>query len=205
MIYIIDDTIKQRKDSVKYLQEAPYSVFCKVIEYPTIEINKEIVTTFSTASPHFLFIHRSAIYYNKELKPLDNSENLRKNLIKQIRENGIPCVVFGRDTSNNKDVLFIDKDLLYRNLKLFLDQWIKGTIETSILYDGILYKIEERKKLLDKIITIINTGYPPFENVELKEALQQYLPTKNPIDILKSWKEKNMTKKEIRRFINDNL
>ena len=205
MIYIIDDTINQRRESISYLSETPYSEICRIIEFPSIEINKEIVTMFSEGSSHLLFIHRSAIYYNNELKPLDNSENLRNNLINQIKQKGIDCYVFSRDVSNNKDMCYINKDLLYRNLRLFLDQWFNGTRETDILYEGPRYRIASRKKLLNEIISIVNEEYPVCENPKLEDAVRQYFPTCNPKDIVNLWLHMKLTKKEIRQYLNDKL
>ncbi|MBO4875400.1 MAG: hypothetical protein J5542_08850 [Bacteroidales bacterium] len=205
MIYIIDDTITQRIKSIEYLWNDPYKDICKIIEYPTVEINREIVTEFSTEGKHLLCIHRSAKYFNNEMKIVDNSDKLRNNLLIKVKQMNIGCVIFGRDMSNNREQKFIDKDLFYRNLKSFLSQWINGIIETDILYDGSLYKIARRKKLLDEIITIINVECPPYDNDNLKLALQQYLPAQNPINIINTWMTKGLSKKEIRQYINDNL
>ena len=106
--------------------------------------------------------------------------------------------------SRNREKLFIDKHAFYSNLKLFLDAMIAGNMVLDILYDGASYKIEERKRLLNEIIDIVNMECPPFDNPQLDELLLQYLG-EDPKTLIESWINKGVSKKEIRQFINDNL
>lgn len=205
MIYILDDTISQRKGSILYLKEEPYLDICKIIEFPTNSDNRTILETFSKDGDHMLCIHRSLMYFNDSKETLSNSETIRRNFISQVTKMNINSVVFGRDMNNNRELLFIDKDRFYSNLKFFLDQWIDNNEEIDILYEGAMYKIATRKKLLDRIITIINDGGLQYNNTELKDCLKEYLPEEDPESLISRWVNQNMTKKYIRMFINEKL
>ncbi len=205
MIYILDDTISQRKGSILYLKEEPYLDICKIIEFPTNSDNRTILETFSKDGDHMLCIHRSLMYFNDSKETLSNSETIRRNFISQVTKMNINSVVFGRDMNNNRELLFIDKDRFYTNLKFFLDQWIDNNEEIDILYEGAMYKIATRKKLLDRIITIINDGGLQYNNTELKDCLKEYLPEEDPESLISRWVNQNMTKKYIRMFINEKL
>lgn len=206
MIYILDDSVtEQRKKEIQYLQNTPYSEVCVFIEKPTKKINREILVTFSDNQNNLLCIHRSLKYFNDSGAELDESETIRNNLIEQIRQKNVACIVFGRDMSRNREKLFIDKDVFYRNLKLFLDTMIAGgDVELDILYDGAFYKIAERKRLLNEIVDIINMEYPPYDNPLLSDLLFQYFG-EDPKIVLELWANKGFSKKEIRQYINDNL
>ena len=204
MIYILDDTVSQRRSEIHYLQNAPYSEVCVLIERPTKKINREILASFSDNQNNILCIHRSLKYFNDSGAELVESDTIRNSLIEQIRQKGVTCIVFGRDMSRNREKLFIDKDVFYRNLKLFLDTMIEGNVEFDILYDGALYKIAERKRLLNEIVDIINMECPPYDNLLLSDLLFQYFG-EDPKTVLESWTNKGFSKKEIRQYINDNL
>ena len=150
-------------------------------------------------------MHTSLLkYFNDSGAELVESDTIRNSLIEQIRQKGVTCIVFGRDMSRNREKLFIDKDVFYRNLKLFLDTMIEGNVEFDILYDGALYKIAERKRLLNEIVDIINMECPPYDNLLLSDLLFQYFG-EDPKTVLESWTNKGFSKKEIRQYINDNL
>ena len=204
MIYILDDTVSQRRSEIHYLQNAPYSEVCVLIERPTKKINREILASFSDNQNNILCIHRSLKYFNDSGAELVESDTIRNSLIEQIRQKGVTCIVFGRDMSRNREKLFIDKDVFYRNLKLLLDTMIEGNVEFDILYDGALYKIAERKRLLNEIVDIINMECPPYDNLLLSDLLFQYFG-EDPKTVLESWTNKGFSKKEIRQYINDNL
>lgn len=204
MIYILDDTVSQRRNEIHYLQNAPYSEVCVLIERPTKKINREILASFSDNQNNILCIHRSLKYFNDSGAELVESDTIRNSMIEQIRQKGVTCIVFGRDMSRNREKLFIDKDVFYRNLKLFLDTMIEGNVELDILYDGALYKIAERKRLLNEIVDIINMECPPYDNPLLSDLLFQYFG-EDPKTVLESWTNKGFSKKEIRQYINDNL
>lgn len=205
MIHILDDSVtEQRKSEIRYLQNAPYSEVCMLIERPTKKINREILASFSDNQNNILCIHRSLKYFNDSGAELVESDTIRNSLIEQIRQKGVTCIVFGRDMSRNREKLFIDKDVFYRNLKLFLDTMIEGNVELDILYDGALYKIAERKRLLNEIVDIINMECPPYDNPLLSDLLFQYFG-EDPKTVLESWTNKGFSKKEIRQYINDNL
>lgn len=205
MIHILDDSVtEQRKSEIRYLQNAPYSEVCMLIERPTKKINREILASFSDNQNNILCIHRSLKYFNDSGAELEESDTIRNSLIEQIRQKGVTCIVFGRDMSRNREKLFIDKDVFYRNLKLFLDTMIEGNVELDILYDGALYKIAERKRLLNEIVDIINMECPPYDNPLLSDLLFQYFG-EDPKTVLESWTNKGFSKKEIRQYINDNL
>lgn len=205
MIYILDDTVSQRRNELYYLQDAPYKEICALIEKPTMKLIKDkVLQDFSKEGNHLLCIHKSLMFFNEEAEKLDNSANLRNNLIKQIKEKEIKCIVFSGDVNNNKGLGFIKKDVFYRNLKVFLDNLIAGDMEIDILYDGAMYKVAERIRMLNGIIDIVNMECPPFDNPQLEELLLKYLG-KDPKMLIESWINKGMSKKEIRQFINDNL
>ena len=206
MIYILDDSVtEQRKKEMQYLQSAPYSEACVLIEKPTKKINREILATFSDNQNSLLCIHRSLKYFNDSGAELDEYETIRNNFIEQIRQKNVSCIVFGRDMSRNREKLFIDKDVFYRNLKLFLDTMVAGgDVELDILYDGALYKIAERKRLLNEIVDVINMECPPYDNPLLSDLLFQYFG-EDPNTVLEIWANKGFSKKEIRQYINDNL
>ena len=206
MIYILDDSVtEQRKKEIQYLQNTPYTEVCVHIEKPTKKINREILATFSDNQNSLLCIHRSLKYYNDLGAELAESETIRNNLIEQIRQKNVSCIVFGRDMSRNREKLFIDKDVFYMNLKLFLDTMIAGGDEKlDILYDGALYKIAERKRLLNEIVDIVNMECPPYDNPLLSDLLFQYFG-EDPNTVLELWANKGFSKKEIRQYINDNL
>lgn len=211
MIYILDDSLtEQRKKEIQYLQNTPYSEVCTLIERPTKKINRDILTSFSGDKDDLLCIHRSLKYFNDSKAILSESDIIRNNMIDQVRKKNVACVVFGRDMSRNREKLFIDKDAFYRNLKLFLDTMIAGDMALDILYDGALYKIAERKRLLNEIINVINLEWSlddekVAENKNLLGLMQQYFKEEEPLEIIDIWKNKNLSKKEIRQFINDNL
>lgn len=206
MIYILDDSVtEQRKKEIQYLQNTPYSEVCVLIEKPTKKINREILATFSDDQNCLLCIHRSLKYFNDFGSELAESEAIRNNMIKQVKQMNISCMVFGRDMSRNREKLFIDKDVFYRNLKLFLDTMIAGgDVELDILYDGAFYKIAERKRLLNEIVDIINMECPPYNNPLLSDLLFQYFG-EDPDKVLELWANKGFSRKEIRHYINDNL
>jgi hypothetical protein len=208
MIYILDDSLtEQRKNEIQYLKSAPYSEVCTLIERPTKKINREILASLSDNMNSLLCIHRSLKYFNDSGAELAESETIRNNMIEQLRQKKIICIVFGRDMSRNREKLFIDKDVFYRNLKLFLDTMIAGNMEIAILYDGAMYMYAERKKLLNEIINVINLEWSPYdeENKTLLNLMQQYFKGEKPREIIEIWKNKSLSKKEIRQFINDNL
>jgi len=206
MIYILDDSVtEQRKKEIQYLQNTPYSEVCVLIEKPTKKINREILATFSDDQNCLLCIHRSLKYFNDFGSELAESEAIRNNMIEQVKQMNISCMVFGRDMSRNREKLFIDKDVFYRNLKLFLDTMIAGgDVELDILYDGAFYKIAERKRLLNEIVDIINMECPPYNNPLLSDLLFQYFG-EDPDKVLELWANKGFSRKEIRQYINDNL
>lgn len=205
MIYILDDTVSQRRNEMLYLQNAPYKEVCVLVEKPTMKLIKDkVLQDFSKEGNHLLCIHKSLMFFNEEGKKLDNSDNLRNNLIKQIKEKGIKCIVFSGDVNNNKGLCFVKKDVFYRNLRVFLDALIVGNMEIDILYDGAMCKIAERKRLLNGIIDIINMECPPYDNPTLADLLLRYLG-KDPNRVIELWTSKSWSKKEIRQFINDNL
>lgn len=205
MIYILDDSLtEQRKKEMQYLQNDHFSEVCVLIEKPTKKINREILATFSNDQNSLLCIHRSLKYFNDSGAELTESDAIRNNFIEQIRQKGVTCIVFGRDMSRNKEKLFIDKDVFYRNFKPFLDTMIAGDAEIDILYDGAQYKIAERKRLLDEILDIINMEYPSYSNPLLSNLLFQYFG-EDPNIVLKLWTNKGFSKKEIRHYMNDNL
>ena len=211
MIYILDDSLtEQRKKEIQYLQNTPYSEVCTLIEKPTKKINRDILTSFSGDKDDLLCIHRSLKYFNDSKAILSESDIIRNNMIDQVRKKNVVCVVFGRDMSRNRERLYIDKDAFYRNLKLFLDTMIAGDMVLDILYDGALYKIAERKRLLNEIINVINLEWSlddekVAENKILLGLMQQYFRGEEPRKIIETWKNKCLSKKEIRQFINDNL
>lgn len=206
MIYILDDSVtEQRKKEIQYLQNTPYSEVCVLIEKPTKKINREILATFPDDQNCLLCIHRSLKYFNDFGSELAESEAIRNNMIEQVKQMNISCMVFGRDMSRNREKLFIDKDVFYRNLKLFLDTMIAGgDVELDILYDGAFYKIAERKRLLNEIVDIINMECPPYNNPLLSDLLFQYFG-EDPDKVLELWANKGFSRKEIRQYINDNL
>ena len=205
MIYILDDTVSQRRNEMQYLQDVPYKEVCTLIEKPTMKLIKDkVLQDFSKEGQRLLCIHKSLMFFNDDGGKLDNSDNLRNNLIKQIKEKGIKCIVFSGDVINNKESCFIKKDVFYKNLKTFLDGVMHGNMEIGILYDGSLYKIAERKRLLNGIIDIINMECPPYDNPTLAGLLLRYLG-KDPNTVIELWTSKSWSKKEIRQFINDNL
>lgn len=205
MIFILDDSLtEQRKIEIEYLKNVPYSEMCTLIERPTKKINREILDSFSDDQNGLLCIHRSVKYFNDSEAELSESEKIKNNMIDQVRQKNVACVVFGRDMSRNREKLFIDKDVFYRNLKLFLDTMLAGEMVLDILYDGALYKKAERKRLLNKIIDIVNMECPPFDNPTLADLLLRYLG-KDPKTVIELWTSKSWSKKEIRQFINDNL
>ena len=206
MIYILDDSLtEQRRNEIHYLKSAPYSEMCALIERPTKKINRDILATFSDNQNGLFCIHRSLKYFNDFSAELVESEDIRNNMIKQVKQEGITCLVFGRDMSRNREKLFIDKDVFYRNLKLFLDTMIAGgDVELNILYDGAFYKIAKRKRLLNEIVDIINMECPPYDNPLLTDLLFQYFG-EDPKIVLELWVNKGFSKKEIRQYINDNL
>ena len=206
MIYILDDSVtEQRKKEIQYLQNTPYSEVCVLIEKPTKKINREILATFSDDQNCLLCIHRSLKYFNDFGSELAESEAIRNNMIEQVKQMNISCMVFGRDMSRNREKLFIDKDVFYRNLKLFLDTMIAGgDVELDILYDGAFYRIAERKRLLNEIVDIINMECPPYNNPLLSDLLFQYFG-EDPDKVLELWANKGFSRKEIRQYINDNL
>ena len=205
MIYILDDTISQRKESVGFLQESPYSEICLVVEYPTLKQVREIFKVFSEKGNHLFCIHRSLMFYSDDAAKLGNSENIRNSIIIQANERKIDYIVFGRDINTNKNNKFVDKDLFYRNLELFLDNWNEGNCDMDILYEGAMYKIASRKRMLDEIITIVNMDENPYENPRLLNALREYFPGVSPDDVVSTWKRKEMSKREIRQYINEKL
>lgn len=204
MIYILDDTVSQRKNDIQFLLTHPYSEVCNLIAKPTKKTNREILSSFSGNQNGLLCIHRSLKYFNDFGSELSESETIRNNMIEQVREMNIACVVFGRDMSRNREKLLIDKDVFYRNLRVFLDTMIAGNMEIDILYDGVLYKTAERKRLLNGIIDIINMENSLSDNPLLADLLLRYFG-KDPKSIIELWKNKGLSKKEIRQFINDNL
>ena len=205
MIYILDDSLtEQRKNEIQYLKSAPYSELCTLIEKPTKKITRVILSSFSGNPNDLLCIHRSLKYYIDSETILAESDTLRKNMIDQVRQKKVACVVFGRDISRNREKLFIDKDTFYRNLKLFLDTMIDGDMVLDILYDGALYKIAERKRLLNEIIDIINMEGPSSVNPLLSDLMSQYFGEDSQ-ELLESWEGNGLSKKEIRQYINDNL
>ena len=208
MIYILDDSVtEQRKKVIQYLQNTPYSEVCVLIEKPTKKINREILAKFSDNQNNLLCIHRSLKYFNDSGAELVESETIRNNLIEKVKQMNISCMVFGRDMSRNREKLFIDKDVFYRNLKLFLDTMIAGNMEIAILYDGAMYIYAERKRLLNEIINVINMEWSPYdkENNTLLNLMQHYFMGEEPQNIIETWKSKCLSKKEIRQFINCNL
>lgn len=206
MIFILDDSLtEQRKNEIQYLKSAPYSEVCTLIERPTKKINRDILATFSDNQNGLFCIHRSLKYFNDFGAELVESEDIRNNMIKQVKQEGITCMVFGRDMSRNREKLFIDKDVFYRNLKRFLDTMIAGgDVELDILYDGAFYKIAERKRLLNEIVDIVNMENPPYDNPLLSDLLFRYFG-EDPKIVLELWTNKGFSKKEIRQYINDNL
>ena len=208
MIYILDDTISQRKPSIRFLWDGNYSDTCKIIEYPTVKDIREILTSITGFDNSLICIHKSLKIYTEERLALNNSDILRNNFITQIKQitcNKCDCVIFSGDISTIRDNLYINKDLFYRNLKLFLDNWKKGNYEIRILFDGPMYKYADRKRLLDIIITITNTEDFPYENTTLRSALKDFFTEKQPEEVISYWKKKEMSKKEIRQYINELL
>ncbi|GEM_PF-5846297 len=206
MIYILDDSVtEQRKKEIQYLQNTPYSEVCVLIEKPTKKINREILATFSDDQNCLLCIHRSLKYFNDFGSELAESEAIRNNMIEQVKQMNISCMVFGRDMSRNREKLFIDKDVFYRNLKLFIDTMIVGNMEIAILYDGAKYMYAERTRLLNEIINVINLEWSTYdeENKTLLNLMQHYFMGEDPRKIIETWKSKSLSKKEIRQFIND--
>lgn len=206
MIYIFDDSITvQRKAMLSFLHDESYSRICKVIEQPTMEMLRNTSASITTDKIPLVCIHRSLKIFNENGEALGNAETIRGNFVSGIRGGNIPCIVFGRDMNNNKQSLFIDKDLFYRNLKLFLDSYSRGTLEPNILYDGALYHIADRKRQLNTILTIVNSEDKESwnKNSILEKAIESYLPNDNFFDIIEQWKQ--MSKKEIMYYINEKL
>lgn len=205
MIYILDDTVSQRKNEIQYLQNTSYSEVCTLIERSTKKIFRVILDSFSEKQNGLLCIHRSLKYFNDSGAEItEQGDNTIDNFIKEVRQMNIACIVFGRDMSRNREKLTIDKNVFYRNLKLFLDTMIAGNMVLDILYDGALYKIAERKRLLNEIINIINFECPPYDTPLLFDLLSRYFG-EDPKAILELWTNKGYSKKEIRQYINDNL
>lgn len=205
MIFILDDSLtEQRKIEIEYLKNVPYSEMCTFIEKPTKKINRDILASFSGDINDLLCIHRSIKYFNDSGAELPESDTIRNNMIEQVRQKNVACVVFGRDMSRNREKLFIDKDVFYRNLKLFLDTMLAGEIVLDVLYDGASYKIAERKRLLNEIINNINFECPPYDTPSLSDLLLRYFG-EDPKMIIELWTSKGYSKKEIRQYINDNL
>lgn len=206
MIYILDDTISQRRKDVAFLEEPQYKSICTLIEKPTmITIREEIPNSFLTQGNHMLCIHWSQKFFNDDLTEKNNSDRIKENFIKQTKEKKIRCVVFGGNTTRNKELGFIDKELFYRNLKLFLDSWIDGSDNLDLLYEGEKSNLIPRKKLLETIIEIINFDCPPYNNTKLLDLLSQYYPDLDPTTITETWLKKGFTKKEIRQNLNRSL
>ena len=213
MIYILDDTVSQRKNEIQYLQNMPYSKECTLIEEPTMKLIKDtVLQDFSKEGKHLLCIHKSLKFFNENHSVLSNSEKLKDNVILNAKEKGIFCIEFsgGIIFPGNKEQLQINKNLFYQNLKPFLDKWIEGELVVDILYDGVRYKNAERKRLLTEIISLINRESSKIDDdliqdAQLTQLLSQFFQENNPQSIVKSWINKKMTKKEIRQFINDNL
>ena len=109
MIYILDDTISQRRDSIKYLKESPYSDFCMVVEFPTLKHVKDIFNVFMDKGEHMLCIHRSLMLYNDDAVKLGNSETIRNNIIAQAKEKDIECVVSPANSFGYMSGLFLEE------------------------------------------------------------------------------------------------
>ena len=171
MIYILDDTVSQRKSEIQYLQNTPYSKECTLIEEPTMKLIKEtVLQDFPKEGKHLLCIHKSLKFFNENHGVLSNSDKLKNNVVLKAKENGIFCIEFSGSIifPGNKEQLQINKNLFYQNLKPFLDKWIEGELVVDILYDGARYKIAERKRLLNEIISLINC-----ESSKIDEDLKQ--------------------------------
>lgn len=204
MIIILDDTFNERHkySDVTYLSELGYSKVCNIYRKPTYKILRAISNNIKKYE--LLCNHRSLRLSNKLGEPANNEE-ANDNFYKQFAANGIPRIEFGRAMHTNYDLLKLDKNIFYDNLKSFLDHYINnGSIEIKILYYGSNYKEIQKLTDLEKLIDeVINNDIANFKDNEIiKRGIEMFITNRSPNEVIDEWIENGLTKKDIRIYLN---
>jgi len=210
MILILDDTENLRKRfNLEFLFEVKYKQLCQFIDKKPY--SRDIMQLAQNLTIYKIVCHHRSLKILKEEGNNSRDEDISKmkeNFIRIIDEKKIERVEFGRDMHTNFSAKTIDKNLFYANLKSFIDFYIlKNTLELKILYYGKNYKEIEKMTLIDKVIDKIRiTDISEFKNNQLiQNGLKCLFPTESPIDIIENWYKKELSKKDIIHFLNDNL
>jgi len=208
MIIIIDDTFVERHkyNDVGYLEQNKFKAICQIFSMLKIADLSNFVNILPQCD---LFCnHRSLQLYNNANEPLNVEENtkLRENLLNKVKQKQISQIEFSRGLETNFEAKKIDKDLFYTNLKPFLDYYlINKEIETKILFFGENFQEIENltslEILMSKIRELEIDGY---ENDEIISAeLSKIYGQQNVPQTILSWKNRQYTKKEIIKEINN--
>jgi hypothetical protein len=207
MVVILDDTFDARYkySDVSFLEDEKYRNVCLILERPTKKDFKNIVSDFKNIN--LLCNHRSLRLFNDDNDVIDGKEAIQNLFLQTLSEN-VSRLEFGRDMHSNFKAKTLDKDVFYRNLQPFLNNFIAtNQIELKILFYGKNYGEIEYLSAIDKMMDEINyTEIDYFKNNTLiLEGIRLMFPNKEPSDIVDEWKNKGLSKKEIITQINNQL
>lgn len=210
MIIIIDDTFKDRFkfNDVQYLEEERYKNVCSIktiIKTIEIEEIEEIIK-----KSKILCFHKTLQLYDVNGHPLksDSNDLSRRALINNSLKLNISHIEFSRRLGNNILVNQIDKDLFYKNLRDFLDYYIDhNLIEKKILYYGKRFRENEKMTIIQNTLVAIRiTPLNEFSsNFIIKQGLELLYPNENVVEVINQWINKNLTKEEIIKQINNKI
>lgn len=207
MIVILDDTFgtRQKYNNINFLKDENYRDVCSIYEKPTVKDFRTILGNLDKVD--LLCNHRSLLLFDKNGNAIDANKKI-ENLFSEVRLNGITRVEFGRDMHPNFSANTMDKSVFYSNLKSFLDGYISTQkLNLKLLFYGKNYKKMELMALYDNLINEINdTDFEKLEKNEIiKEGIRTLFRNQNPGQVINSWKQKQLTKKDIRLLINQKI
>lgn len=210
MIIILDDTFIDRHKfhNVEFLEEDKYKQVCLVYScLKTTEINNLIK---NQSKFDFFGYHKSLQLYNNNSAPLNFEENTRYReiLLNKVSTRNISKVEFSRGLETIYESKKIDKDLFYRNLKGFLDYFIKfNNIEPRILFWGLDFQKKENMSVVQKaLIQIRLNKIDDFKNNSLIiSGIDLIYGENSSKNIINEWVNDSLSKNEIIKKINKKI
>ena len=207
MIFIADDLFPN--DKLNYLiGDEKYFKYCRVYSIiKTIDIEnleKEL-------SDCKLFCnHKSLQLYDTNSKPINSidNNNLLQKIINTVTQMNIQRVEFSGGLWDNFGARKIRRDTFYKNLKIFLDSYIKSNkIELKVLFDGPAYNNEIKFSVIENMISSIRfkSIVEYYLDIEISEGIKIIYPNKKAKDIIEIWEANKFTKDDIIKEINNQI
>jgi hypothetical protein len=190
MIYLIDDKKIRQKDNGWTFEKIQKFKNILAPIYTANELTDDIRNDIFSGSNVILF-HES-FFDNLENKHRKDVDKIRQNLIEYASKNKTILVFFSGSIGNrviNENIAYLPTNILYSNLEVFIDSFIKGHFNINNLVFGDNFIREETLLIKQKIWEILyDLTEIPKKNIEFNALVLKLNLDINTIFDLKTLK-----------------